>query len=835
MRAIGFAGQLAGGALGMAGGVIGQATELASSVPVVGGAVGGIVGVAGQVGGAGMSFAGNIGEVAASGAGSAMSYAAEQIAGEAVTLDTTGSPLPTSAEVPMLIERLRGSALLVDRVAAIAEIKRCTTVGAHKGIIGAAGLPTLIEVLYSHFGQVNDPDNSDVIQSVLDIMIDLLTPRESDAQDSTGDEVLANAVLMLKEDTNVTILLDLLEVEDMWIRLPSIQLLTLLLNSNAEQLEKAVLSCPAGMDKIMAVLDDRRDEIRNELLLMLLKLSCNSEVQNFMAFSEGFERLFRIMLREGLREGGVIVLDCLRIVHHILGGESIAINPNMVSRASSPQCPLCAHSRLAPGACTTRLVDLCSPPPPLTPPRRSTPPQIAVKLFSQSGCIPHLGVLLEIGKNGADDGEEENGAAYDTGEADDGGPKEEKSAEEGLLSATKHKCLVITLQILRGFVSLDVDPRADDMMLAQRVQGCRQLQEALSVQSGVLMALAAVAFLPFTDPGLVESYATESRSEVVVGLQLGAMDTIAKIIDGHDHAQAAFVQTLVALPPPEHAVSSSYGYVFHSVLHCWCPLPTDIARFVSLVVCCCLLHCLLHRVLQSVIHSVLHCLFSSTCVPCCVCRVVLSQWECAAPTSNAGVCGVRTDEDGHEPTTKQRAGRCRQSPACTHHGQGGRACDLTRARRVPPSARHAADDASRRAARAAPRTAPADRSIATPDHAGRAGGGQRVCAVDRGCPASWHLHRKSVGAGAAGDTVACEYPLPALAAGQPHRKGTCAPRAGGGTSPRRESQRGGAALRQVPSLALARLVCGIAVCRLGDGLAAAAANGMDLRVPPRSH
>jgi hypothetical protein len=514
---LGGLGQLAGGAIGMAGGMIGQATELASNVPVVGGAVGGIVDFAGQASGAGLNLAGNIGGAAAGGAGAAMSYAAEQIAGEAVTLDTTGTPLPTTTEVPMLIERLRGSALMVDRIAAIAEIKRCTTVGAHTGAIGAAGIPTLVEVLHSHFGQVDDPDNSDVIQAVLDILIDLLTPRKSQApgmDDGVDQETLANATLMLKEDTNVTILLDLLEVQDMWIRLPAIQLLTLLLNSNAEQLEKAILACPAGMDKIMAVLEDRRDEIRNELLLMLLKLSRNAEVQNFMAFSEGFERLFQIMLREGLREGGVIVLDCLRIVHHILGGEAIVVNPNM----------------------------------------------IAVKLFSQSGCIPHLGVLLEIGKiAGEEDGEGDHDQLMmgeDGEEPDNDGPK---GADGRFLSDTKEKCLVLTLQILRGFVSLEVGPGADDMMLAQRVQGCRQLQEALSQQSGVLGALAAVAFLPFTDPGLVEAYAMESRSEVVVELQLDAMDTIAKIIDGHDLAQAAFVQTLVALPPPEHAVSSSYG------------------------------------------------------------------------------------------------------------------------------------------------------------------------------------------------------------------------------------------------------------------------------------
>ena len=88
-------------------------------------------------------------------------------------------------------------------------------------------------------------------------------------------------------------------MHDMWIRLPVIQLLTALLQNRSAPLQASILACPAGMDKILNILEDSRDEIRNELLLLLLRLSVNPEVQNFIAFMEGFEKLFAIMLREG--------------------------------------------------------------------------------------------------------------------------------------------------------------------------------------------------------------------------------------------------------------------------------------------------------------------------------------------------------------------------------------------------------------------------------------------------------------------------------------------------------------------------------------------------------
>lgn len=61
------------------------------------------------------------------------------------------------------------------------------------------------------------------------------------------------------------------------------------------------------------------------LLFSFMKLtSSNLEVKKFVAFQEGFERLFDIMSGEGMLEGGsVIVKDCLHVCLNLLTGSPL--------------------------------------------------------------------------------------------------------------------------------------------------------------------------------------------------------------------------------------------------------------------------------------------------------------------------------------------------------------------------------------------------------------------------------------------------------------------------------------------------------------------------------
>lgn len=59
-------------------------------------------------------------------------------------------------------------------------------------------------------------------------------------------------------------------------------------------------------------------------VIMVQLTSSNLEVKKFVAFQEGFERLFDIMSDEGMLEGGsLIVKDCIDICINLITGSPL--------------------------------------------------------------------------------------------------------------------------------------------------------------------------------------------------------------------------------------------------------------------------------------------------------------------------------------------------------------------------------------------------------------------------------------------------------------------------------------------------------------------------------
>lgn len=62
-------------------------------------------------------------------------------------------------------------------------------------------------------------------------------------------------------------------------------------------------------------MNDNREEIRNDLLLILLILvEKYPDIANFIAFQDGFDMLFRILEKES----GIIARDCIRVIYGII-------------------------------------------------------------------------------------------------------------------------------------------------------------------------------------------------------------------------------------------------------------------------------------------------------------------------------------------------------------------------------------------------------------------------------------------------------------------------------------------------------------------------------------
>jgi intracellular protein transport protein USO1 len=66
----------------------------------------------------------------------------------------------------------------------------------------------------------------------------------------------------------VTLLLDILEEPDFYVRFSSVELLTTLLHNKSDRLQECILKSPIGVSRLIDLLDDRRDAIRNGLYLI---------------------------------------------------------------------------------------------------------------------------------------------------------------------------------------------------------------------------------------------------------------------------------------------------------------------------------------------------------------------------------------------------------------------------------------------------------------------------------------------------------------------------------------------------------------------------------------
>ena len=80
------------------------------------------------------------------------------------------------------------------------------------------------------------------------------------------------------------------------------------------------MTAPLGISRLVAVLDDRRDAIRNEGLSLLTYLTPNSsELQKVVAYENAFDRIFNIIKLEGsLSQGDRVVEDCLILLANLL-------------------------------------------------------------------------------------------------------------------------------------------------------------------------------------------------------------------------------------------------------------------------------------------------------------------------------------------------------------------------------------------------------------------------------------------------------------------------------------------------------------------------------------
>ncbi|RVE41865.1 hypothetical protein evm_013473 [Chilo suppressalis] len=231
---------------------------------------------------------------------------------------------PSAGEtVERLVERVEHSTLLEDRRDACRALKAMSR--KYRVEVGAQGMSTLKQVL-----ELDRADN-ETINYALDTLSNIMSPSQFEEEEDNPNVPMnigeQFTEMFIKDHNNIQLVLDLLDEYDFRVRLSAVQLLTSLLTNRPKDIQEIILVKPMGVSKMMDLLSDTREVIRNETLLLLIKLTKgNANIQKIVAFENAFDRLFEIVSSEGYSEGGIIVEDCLLLMLNLLKNNSSNIH-----------------------------------------------------------------------------------------------------------------------------------------------------------------------------------------------------------------------------------------------------------------------------------------------------------------------------------------------------------------------------------------------------------------------------------------------------------------------------------------------------------------------------
>uniref|UniRef100_A0A2I3RND8 General vesicular transport factor p115 n=1 Tax=Pan troglodytes TaxID=9598 RepID=A0A2I3RND8_PANTR len=229
----------------------------------------------------------------------------------------SAGPQHTEAEtIQKLCDRVASSTLLDDRRNAVRALKSLSK--KYRLEVGIQAMEHLIHVLQT------DRSDSEIIGYALDTLYNIISNEEEEEVEENStrqSEDLGSQFteIFIKQQENVTLLLSLLEEFDFHVRWPGVKLLTSLLKQLGPQVQQIILVSPMGVSRLMDLLADSREVIRNDGVLLLQALTrSNGAIQKIVAFENAFERLLDIISEEGNSDGGIVVEDCLILLQNLL-------------------------------------------------------------------------------------------------------------------------------------------------------------------------------------------------------------------------------------------------------------------------------------------------------------------------------------------------------------------------------------------------------------------------------------------------------------------------------------------------------------------------------------
>lgn len=215
-----------------------------------------------------------------------------------------------------MTDRVNSSTLLDDRRSAVRALKSLSKKFRYE--VGTRSVDALVNALQT---ERNDPETVEyALEALCNVMSNEMESEESDMDARRSEELgLQFTDAFIKIPDNVALLLSFLQEYDYHILVPAVHLLTLLLRNRTKEVQEIVLANPLGISRMMDLLSNQREIVRNEDLLLLIELTRgNTNIQKIVAFENAFERLFDIIKEEGNSDGGVVVEDCLVLLLNLL-------------------------------------------------------------------------------------------------------------------------------------------------------------------------------------------------------------------------------------------------------------------------------------------------------------------------------------------------------------------------------------------------------------------------------------------------------------------------------------------------------------------------------------
>ncbi|KRZ91597.1 General vesicular transport factor [Trichinella sp. T8] len=224
-------------------------------------------------------------------------------------------------QVSRLVNRLRTSTLYEDRRDTLRALR---SMAKHNRVeVGTQAIDALVHLMHNSITNDSTDRDAELIALVLETLRILIDEEDSAAnvhqeKKFDQDEIQKLARMIIDTKYSITSILCMIDDLEFNVRLQAIRCLTALLIHDPKTIQDILLENHAASPRIIDLLHDDREVIRNFAILLLLELSHgNVNIQKIIAFEDGFESLIRIIYCEG---NSVVSEDCLFLMYKMLKG-----------------------------------------------------------------------------------------------------------------------------------------------------------------------------------------------------------------------------------------------------------------------------------------------------------------------------------------------------------------------------------------------------------------------------------------------------------------------------------------------------------------------------------